>query len=347
MRLLIFTQKVDSSDSVLGFFHSWLLEFAKKVDHVAVICLYKGEVSLPDNVNVYSLGKESGVSKLSYLINLFRHVHKLSGSYDRVFIHMNPIYLVLCGLYFKAKGIKTYLWYVHRSVDFKLRIATMFADKVFSSTKESFKINTNKVVCLGHGVDTNILSYTSHLYTGKTLRIAHIGRITKIKNIETLIDAGYQLKQKGLDVEIVLFGECATEVDKNYKDSLQKMIEEKSMKNNVQFAGSVLYRDLPARLFNCHITVNLAPRGGMDKAVLESILLGMPAFVSNTAFTGVLGEYVDLFLYKHNDSLDLAEKIYSFIFTAHDQYILEALNTRVRKDYGLGRLIEKIILEMK
>ena len=58
MRLLFITQKVDKDDDVLGVYHEWIAGLAEKLEKVSVICLYRGRVELPDNVSVYSLGKE-------------------------------------------------------------------------------------------------------------------------------------------------------------------------------------------------------------------------------------------------------------------------------------------------
>jgi len=62
-RLLIITQKVNKNDSVLSFFHAWIAEFAKHFSRVTVVCLEEGEHSLPENVSVFSLGKEKGYSR--------------------------------------------------------------------------------------------------------------------------------------------------------------------------------------------------------------------------------------------------------------------------------------------
>ena len=59
MKLLILTQKMDKNDDLLGFFHNWVSEFAKKCEKVTVISLGIGEYSLSDNVKVLSLGKET------------------------------------------------------------------------------------------------------------------------------------------------------------------------------------------------------------------------------------------------------------------------------------------------
>src|SRR3989339_803491 len=59
MKLLILTQKIDKNDDLLGFFYAWVGEFAKYYKKITVICLYRGESDLPENVKVLSLGKEN------------------------------------------------------------------------------------------------------------------------------------------------------------------------------------------------------------------------------------------------------------------------------------------------
>ena len=346
MRLLIFTQKVDKNDPVMGFAHDWVKEFASQTEEVVVICLNKGETDLPRNVQVFSLGKEGGAGKFSFIINLFNILRRLNNSYDRVFVREAPIYFVLYGWYWKLRGIPTYLWYVHRQVDLKLRIAVLFADKVFTSAKESFGIQTEKVVFLGHGINIDKLPYTSHTYNGGLLKIVHVGRITPIKNIETLIGAVSELAKKDLKIQVSLYGDTVTKSDEDYKNNLKKVIGEKGLQSSVVFEGSVVYEDLPLKLGDVHISVNMAPSGGMDKAVLESFALGVPAFASNPAFTGVLGEYADVFSYKFKDSSDLAIKIYNFIKTPNNQEILEILSSKVRRDFSLNRLIQRILTLM-
>ena len=63
MKLLIITQKVDMNDDNLGSFHEWLKKLAEKAD-IFVIGNYVGKYDLPENVKVFSLGKEIGVGRL-------------------------------------------------------------------------------------------------------------------------------------------------------------------------------------------------------------------------------------------------------------------------------------------
>src|SRR3989338_8420817 len=99
MRLLVVTQKIDVGDSVLGFMHGWIAEFSRQAESVSVVCLEKGTVNLPDNVKVFSLGKEKTElrimnyelwKKAKYIWRFVRYIAQLRNQYDAVFVHMNP-----------------------------------------------------------------------------------------------------------------------------------------------------------------------------------------------------------------------------------------------------------------
>ncbi|MFZ2522306.1 MAG: glycosyltransferase family 4 protein [Minisyncoccia bacterium] len=346
MKLLIFTQKVDTDDVVLGFFHEWILEFSKKCQSIKVICLYKSEFDLPENVEVFSLGKEDGTSKIGQGINLFKYLFRLNGSYDKVFVHMDPIYLVLCGWYLWIKDVPVYMWYVHRSVDLKLRIATFFSRKIFTSSPESFGIKTPKVVYMGHGINTDELIYIERDFSKKPLSLVHLGRVTPIKNLDTLILTGANLKEKGVNVSVSFHGDCVTETDKDYKASLESLADTKGLKNEIIWAGKYRHDNLAEVLKNAQISLNLAPTGGMDKAVLESILMGIPVFVSNNAFNDLFGDNKNLFVFNNKDHLDLSQKIVRFLELENKKEIMKNLDKKVRENFSLTRLIDRMIETM-
>jgi hypothetical protein len=137
MKLLICTQTVDSQDSNLAFFVRWIEEFAKHVDSVTVICLQKGAYDLPANVKVVSAGKERGTPRIVRWFTILRYCITLRNSYDTVFVHMNPEYLLLAGWLWRLWGKKTALWYTHASVDTKLRIAVSFVDMCLRHPKKA------------------------------------------------------------------------------------------------------------------------------------------------------------------------------------------------------------------
>jgi len=181
MRLLIVTQKIDEKDAVLGFMHGWVSEFAKQVESVVVICLEKGQVNLPENVKVFSLGKEKSnlqfsiynfqlitnfkiFKKIKYAWRFVRYIVQMRNEYDAVLVHMNPEYILLGGIFWKLFGKTVTLWYVHKSVPWFLRIAHLFTDIVFTSTASGFRLTSQhgrltghqggKVQVVGQGIDT-------------------------------------------------------------------------------------------------------------------------------------------------------------------------------------------------
>jgi hypothetical protein len=103
MKLLIYTQKIDKDDTVLGFFHDWVLKLSVFFENITVVCLEKGNFEFPEKVKVVSLGKERGGTRLKYIINFYKLLIGLQGTYDSVFIHMNQEYVLLGGLYWKLQ----------------------------------------------------------------------------------------------------------------------------------------------------------------------------------------------------------------------------------------------------
>ena len=162
MKLLILTQKVDKNDDILGFFHGWIAEFAKHCEKVTVVALEVGDYDLPRNVKIFSLGKENisqkskvykVKSKKKYIINFYKYIWQERRNYDTVFVHMNSEYIVLGGILWRLWKKKIGLWYMHKSVDLKLRLAEKLTHIIFSATPESFRLKTKKLNITGHGID--------------------------------------------------------------------------------------------------------------------------------------------------------------------------------------------------
>ena len=183
MRILVITQIIDQHDPGLGFFHRWLEVFANECESVQALCLKEGAHVLPSNVTVTSLGKEKGQSRLKYLWRFYRTIFVLRHEYDAVFVHMNPEYVALGGLVWRLMGKTVGLWYAHRAVNLKLRLAECFTNIVFTGSKESFRIPSSKILVTGQGVDTSIFVPHERI-RDNTLTLLVVGRISPIKNLE-------------------------------------------------------------------------------------------------------------------------------------------------------------------
>ncbi len=348
-RLLIVTQSVDLDNPVLGFFHRWIEEFATHFDSVTVICLKRGRIALPANVTVLSLGKESGVSRVKYLWRFYRFIWRARRDYDAVFVHMNPIYVILGGLFWKAWRKKITLWYVHRNVDFKLRLAHFFVDQVYSATSQSFRLASKKVCFVGQAVDT-VAYARPESFASKhhgSFRIISVGRVTPIKNLDTIIEAIALLKNRGVSAHLEIVGEAIYPADIIYKKKLQELIAKHQLEKEIVWSGAVPPAEVAKHYWQNDVSVNAAPSGGMDKSVLESMAAGVPVFTSNTAFKELFGEQASAFIFKERDAKDLAEKIEELRLNGNFTVVGEKLQSIVKAKADISKLIEFLATNLK
>ncbi len=345
--LLIITQKVDENDPVLGFFHRWLEKISQKTDKVYVIANEVGEYRLPSNVSVYSLGKENGRRKISRYLKFIFFIFSLTPKVSGAFIHMCPEYALIAGPILKILRKKSALWYVHRSLNWKLKMAEKFVDKIATTTKESCRLESKKVEIWGHGIDVDFFKPAEKGEHDDFLKIVSVGRISPIKNYEILVGAAKILKNNGVEkFEADIFGAPVYKADKEYSARLKDEVSKSGLENIIRFRGAVPYNEMPVALSDADLLVNLCPAGGLDKAVLEAASEAVPVMVSNNGFREFLGTYQNRFLFKENDAEDLAEKIKDFKNSSDGREIGLYLRGQVEKYHNLDKLTDKIIMTL-
>ncbi len=348
MKLLIVTQAVDLDNPILAFFHSWIKEFAKNCEKVTVICLEKGRYELPSNVNVISLGKEKTkrLAKLGYVRNFYKLIFKERKNYDAVFVHMNPIYVVLGGILWITWGKPVGTWYTHRQVDLKLRVATMLSKVIFTASKESFGINSKKVNVIGHGIDVERFSGIGRKKElgSQPIRLISVGRITPIKNCDILIEAARILKKEwNKTFEILLIGAPVTPEDFAYEHKIKNLIDAYELGDAVKLTGNIPSEELPLHYSMSDASVNLVPTGGVDKVVLESMAAGVPVFSSNITFQEYFGDFSNELIFRERDASDLAHKIISLFERGDIARIAGELQKTAREKASVSALIKKIL----
>lgn len=356
MRLLIITQKVNKDDPILGFFFRWITEFTKHFESLVVICLEKGnhdQNELPANVRVLSLGKEKipteknfrFLNKIKFIFRSYKYIWQERKNYDAVFVHMNPIYIVFGGIFWRLINKKIFLWYTHRCVDLKLRIAEKFVSRVFTASKESFMLRSDKVIVTGHGIPlenfTNIIR-TKELGS-EPIRIVHIGRITPIKNLDVLVETAKLLEDKWNKIFLIDFiGEPIYDSDKVYKNYLNDLISKHNLNNVIHFLGNVSNDKIVTELANSDLLVNLTPTGGLDKVVLESMASGVSAFSSNKTFEDYFGEYKDRLIFEEKNANDLAQKIMTFFDSGDMSNVVKNLQKVVKERGDIVKVVNRI-----
>ncbi len=348
MKLLIVTQKVDKNDPILGFFHRWIEEFAKHFEKIIVICLEKGECDLPPNVKVLSLGKEDLKIenwklkiKFRYILNFYQYIWRERNNYDAVFVHMNPEYVVLGGLFWRVWNKRIGLWYVHRQTNLKLWIAEKFVHVILTSSPESFCLKSRKTMVLGHGIDSKLFRYHGRNFDSP-LKLVHVGRITRVKNIHIIFESVRKLLDSGVEVvSMSMIGQPITPDDKKYLVELKALVKNLEIERCVVWRGTVPNSQIPLIYAESSASINASPDGGMDKVVLESLATGCPSFVHNKAFMPLLADMKEVLMF--SDASDLATKIASFQVMENKGQVVEELSKKIRSGYDVAVVVDKII----
>ncbi len=311
MRLLILTQKVDKNDDVLGFMHGWITEFSKHCESLIVICLEEGDHDLPKNVKVLSLGKEDQADREKYISNFYKYIWLERNSYDAVFVHMNPEYVVLGGLFWRLWGKKIGLWYAHGYVPWTLQIARIFVNNIFTSTKSGCRINSRKIKVIGQGID--IEKFNDERIKPNDpdtpFRIVTIGRISPSKDYETLIMAADILRDRGIKFKIDIVGGLGLTNQGSYFQKLDHLVVVKELGRFITFVGPIPNENILPYLHRADLFVNMGQTGSLDKAVLEAMSTGLPILTCNEAFAEVLGDYSDAMMYPKRDFETFADRM--------------------------------------
>jgi glycosyltransferase involved in cell wall biosynthesis len=263
MKLLITTQAVDEKDPILGFFVAWVREFAKQCETVEIICLREGAHTLPANVRVHALGMGNKLSRSRRFYKVLKTLE-----YNAVFVHMNPEYLLLGGLVWRRLGTRTVLWYTHKSVNLRLRLAVRFADVVLTASKESFRLPTDKVRIMGHGIDTEFFSPDPHIMREDWWLSA--GRLTASKRHDLAIRAA---AQAGKRLRIV--------GDGPERGRLEALVGE--LGATVVFTGGLDHLGVRDEFRRASLFLHMSETGSLDKMILEAVACGCPVRTNDPA----------------------------------------------------------------
>ncbi|MEK7084339.1 MAG: glycosyltransferase family 4 protein [Patescibacteria group bacterium] len=348
MRLLILTQAVDRDDPALGFFHTWIEEFSTHAEQVIVVCLREGEHSLPSNVRVLSLGKEKKPSRLRYLFLFYQYIWSYRREYDGVFVHMNPEYAILGGPLWWLLGKRIALWYVHKAVNFRLRLAEKCAHQIFTASRESFRLPSKKVEIVGHGIPVDAFPLcTPHALSLQRLRMLLVGRITPTKDVETAIMAAHALKQRfaGADISLDIVGDTVREEDLAYQETLKELVAQLQMNVHVHFLGKRTYREM-GDIYRSHdLLIHTSRTGSTDKAALEALAAGMVLISSSDAFAGEAAKGL-VWTFPPNDYQALAESVEAICARG---ILIPRQEGRayVAEHHALSQLIPRIVSEFE
>lgn len=344
-KLLILTQKIDLNDDLLGFMHDWVAELAKHCEQVIVICLEQGEYQLPNNIKVLSLGKETKKSKIKYLKKFFNYIIKERKNYDSVFVHMNTEYVILGGLLWKLWNKKVVLWYAHYLVNWKIKIASWLSKQIVTSTSFACNLKSKKIKVIGQGINTDYFKKIGNLVNEDKFQILFLGRISPVKDLETLVKAVKIVKQEGKNIFLNIVG-SPTKVDQNYYNKIKSLVNKLKLSNDIKFWGKVS-NQATLKFYNENkLYINLTRIGSFDKTTLEAMACECIVLVCNKAFKSIFREgFHDMQTFKEKDEFNLANKIIKIVKFDEDKRMQTGKINReiIIKHHSVKNLAIKIV----
>jgi glycosyltransferase involved in cell wall biosynthesis len=310
MRLLLFNLVTDGDDSILGFTTRWIGALAKWVEFIHVITMRAGRIDVPENVRVYSVGKEKGYSEPRRAVEFYRHLFQVLNNdcIDVCFSHMIPIFTILAAPVLKAKGIPIVTWYAHRQVTMVLKLAHHLSDRMVSSNKSSYRYRHDKLIVLGQGIDTDLFSPDDTEPDNPPLLLS-VGRLSPIKDLLTLIEALHLLRRQGYEIRCALVGD-APERDRAYAERVLRRVKELELDGIVQFVGAVPNNEVAHWYRRSFAHINCSPIDhSLDKSVLEAMVCGKPSISSTLGFRETMGRWAPDLLFLQGNAFDLAQKM--------------------------------------
>jgi glycosyltransferase involved in cell wall biosynthesis len=345
-RLLLFNLVTDVKHPILGFTTQWIRELAARVEVIHVITMQSGEIVVPDNVHVHSVGRERGYSEPRRVLEFYRHLFRILSTerIDGCFSHMMQIFSVLAGPVLRLYGIPLVTWYAHPSLPLSVKLAHFLSDRMVTSLPNAYPYRKDKLAVIGQGIDTSLFS-AAEAGTASADTILCVGRLSRVKNHPTLLRAVAALPRR---YRVVILGATSGPDDEAYAGELRQLVEELGLGAMVSFEKGVPSAELPAHYRRCAVHVNLTPAGFGDKVAWEAMSCGRPCLVANEDFRETLGRYASELIFRDRDVDDLTAKLGALLekTPAERDEIGAYLRTQVARLHALPRLADRILDEL-
>lgn len=344
MRVLAITPMVDPSDDLLGFVHTWMSHLAARVERLYVLQLWDRPSSLPRNATVFTLGKDGGAGKarqLGRFVNLVGGLC-LGGRVDAVLAHMGPIFAVCAAPFARAAGLPLVLWYAHGAVSPTLRLAHALVDRVGTSTPAGFRVRSNKVVYTGQGIDTD--RFRPPEAEPAAGPILSLGRVSPVKDYDTLLDAVELLGRRGLRVGARIVGGAHRPDEVAYRERL--IARARAMdRPDVEVRPGVPHHAVAPLYAEAGLFASCSRTGSLDKAMLEALASARLAVTCNEAFGAFFGVDRERYTFPPGDGTALADRLEPLLRLSPAERRHQALPWRekVVAEHGVDHLADELV----
>lgn len=349
MNLLMFTQKLDREASVQGFAHEWVRKLADHVDELIVIANEVGLYDLPDSVAVHSLGAENDRGRLKKLYRLWSYLTETLNTHriDGAFVHQIEHYGLASWFHLRWHEVPIVQFKAHKGVPVTLGAASYLFDYFVTSSEDGLELETDRKRVIGQGINTDRFRPTNESADSETFRLSTIGRISPVKDYETLLEALAKYQRDNGPLSVRIIGGPGTPDQRQYHQKLKQMAVELGIEDVVEFVPPVPNEEVVSEYRRSDLFVNLSRTGSLDKAVLEAMACECPIVTSNWAYREVLPESLqERCMIEPGDVDSLVDKIKFFRSiqgTSQERDLTGQLRKIVVEEHNLDRFMERLV----
>lgn len=346
MRVLIINFEMDENSPVLAWQAQIACELAQRCEFVTVLTQQPGGRFSPlPNMHVEAVPKRPWrvPRRLGGLWLMNQRVYHLCRRYqiDVCFIHMAAEWSYRLCLTFRLLGIPTLVWYAHGTVSTRLRLAHWCATRMVTSTPEGLRLTSSKVRVIGQGVNTDLFNLPTETSVDRT-DIVYVGRISRRKRVEVLIEAINCLRQLAPDSPLCLkvVGPLLTPDDLIYDVELRTKIWNLGLQGRIEMVGFVPQQYTPDLYRKAFLHLNVSRTGSMDKTVVEALACGCPVLTSNEAFFELLADYPE-FVIREDQPEAIARQIL-LLYECRQRYSPQSLRDLVVGRHDMPSYVQKV-----
>lgn len=171
-------------------------------------------------------------------------------------------------------------------------------------------------------------------------RIGFVGRLDRIKNIESLIKAWGLLKDKTKDCELLIIGGTR---DDNYKNEILKLVQDLKL-DNIRFTGQLTPKEVKEEIAKLRILILPSHSENFGMVIPEALSMGIPCIASKNTPWEDLKDY-NCGWWVNNDYNTLAETILETMTLPKDKYYTLSRNgiILVNDKYSISATSNKMI----
>ena len=283
-KLILFNLELNSESTLLGSNTAWVEAFMENFEKVVVISTRVGKIPHSLNeITVLELGGGTIFKRLRALVKLAMLIPNIYTERKKsvIFHHMSHYTAIFPGVIVKLFRIRQGMWYSHEKRSFALRLATHIVDIVYSPSRESFPLRTNKLRDVGQAIDVTKFGIVRNLEVyQRTGEIVTIGRISRSKHLDSV----YSMISDSPTCEAIWF--VGPIHDEEYRNEIASRC--KDFRVEAKFPGPIHPGEVPNLLGEfCYYFSGTTK--GVDRALIEAGVSGCLILTTNIGALRLIG----------------------------------------------------------